>query len=106
MIIDVTALNGKPLMLRRIGEDDYAVRIEEMSMGRIMLKPVSGGSVVWLWSVTGPYLPPELQPGSGDAETLEEAKASLKAKFAAWLHHAAAKDGEGYWHDGSGRVAG
>ena len=48
MIVEVRNLLGKSLMLRRIGEDDYSVRIDDLSVGRTMLKPVSGGSVVWL----------------------------------------------------------
>ena len=104
MIVEVASLMAQPLMLRRIAEDDYTVRCGALTVGRIMLKPLSGSRAMWLWSVTGPYLPPELQPGSGDAESLEEAKAALKARFDAWLHHAAVRGGEGHWHQGAAKL--
>ena len=77
--------------------DDFAVRIDGRLLGRIMAKPMAGGSVVWIWTITGPYLPPELRPASGDAESLDAAKAALKAKFGAWLQWAAGR-GEAVWH--------
>ncbi len=102
MIVNIAPLHGKPLILRRIGEDDYSVRVADLSVGRIMLKPVSGGSAVWLWSITGPYMPPQLQPSSGDAGSLDDAKTMIKSKWLSWMFYAASRGGEAEWHVGSG----
>lgn len=68
---------------------------------RIMRKPVAGGGDVWLWTVTGPYLSPNLQPSAGDAASLEEAKEAFKLKFMVWLHWAVAQGGEVHWRGGA-----
>ncbi len=38
----------------------------------------------WLWTITGPYIPPELQPSQGREDTLSKAKAAFRAKFDSW----------------------
>lgn len=83
--LDPAALEGQPLTLHRLADDDYSVRVLDHVAGRIMAKPISGGRVVWFWTLTGPYLPADLQPSQGDAETLLEAKAAFRAKFDRWL---------------------
>lgn len=72
-------------MLKAIADGDYSVRIKEHVAGRIMAKPLSGNRVVWFWTITGPYVPLELLPSSGDADTVEQAKSEFRAKFDAWL---------------------
>ena len=101
MVIDPSSLIGQPLRLRRIGEDDHVVLVRDLTSGRIMSKTMAGGTTAWFWTVTGPYLPPELQPASGEAETLDEAKACFKSKFGAWLHWAVAQGGDVHWHGGA-----
>jgi len=83
--LNPTTLIGQQLTLHTVGADDYAVRVLDHPAGRIMAKPVSGGQVVWFWTLTGPYLPEHLRPSQGDADTLLEAKAAFRAKFDAWL---------------------
>lgn len=95
--LNPATLAGKPLMLRRLAAGDFAVRVDGRLLGRIMRKPVAGGSVVWFWTLTGPYVPPELRPGDGEAETLDAAKVAIKAKFGAWLQWATGR-GEVVWH--------
>lgn len=46
---------------------------------------VSTIGMKWHWSLTGPYLPPELQLGYGLCDTLDAAKVEFRAKFDAWL---------------------
>jgi hypothetical protein len=72
--------------------------------GRVMLKLVAGGGEAWLWSVTGPYFPSDLQPTSGDAESLEAAKVAFKLKYNSWLYWAATQGGDVHWHTGAPRV--
>jgi hypothetical protein len=55
-------------------EDDYAV-VEETLVGRIYRQPVQGG-VKWLWFLQ--VAPP---PNQGIADTLEEARAALAARY-------------------------
>ena len=45
-----------------------------------MCRPRSFGEIVCTWSITGPYVPLELQPASGDSASIEEAKAAFRAK--------------------------
>lgn len=97
--IDPETLEGLPLMLRQAAAGDYTVAIAGRLAGRIMLKPVSGGRGVWFWTLTGPYIPPQLQPGNGDCASLDAAKAALKAKFEAWLLWAKGQGGAAVWHD-------
>lgn len=64
--IDPASLSNMPLKLRRAAAGDFTVAIAGLVVGRIMLKPEQGGSGVWFWTLTGPYIPPALQPGNGD----------------------------------------
>jgi hypothetical protein len=74
--VDRTNLEGEPFVLKRIGADDYSVRIKHLKARRIMLTPLPGGHVVWFWFINGPYVPVHLLPGNGDTDTLAEAKAA------------------------------
>jgi hypothetical protein len=71
------------LILKRIAKDDHAVLYGNRSAGRIMLKLKTFGQSVWLWTITGPYVPAQLQPSHGEAQTLEDAKLAFKGKFEA-----------------------
>ena len=104
MLIDPASLIGQSLRLRRSAEEDYAVVVGDLIAGRILLKPMAGGGEVWLWSVTGPHVPPQLHPASGDSASLEEAKGAFKAKFMAWRHWAVAQGGDVNWHTAVPRV--
>ena len=39
----------------------------------------------WTWSVTSPYLPPHVRPGSGLAATREEGEAEILKVWARWV---------------------
>jgi hypothetical protein len=55
-------------------DDDYAV-VEGKLIGRVYRDRVPGGETKWRWSLQSrPVVP---QPNSGEADTLEEAKAAL-----------------------------
>jgi hypothetical protein len=74
------------------------ILIDGLVAGRIFNQPRSDGKTVWFWSVTGPYIPPELQPTNGEAETLEVAQQALKVKFLQWQRWAIAESKEAAWH--------
>ncbi len=59
-------------------DDDYAV-VEGKLIGRIYRDRVPGGETKWRWFLqSGPVVP---QPNSGEADTLEEAKAVLAERY-------------------------
>ena len=103
--VDPAAFEGQPLILKRIGAEDYSVRVNDMVAGRIMAQPRSGGRLVWFWTVTGPYLPDQLRPSHGEAESLEDAKAAFRAKFDKWLAWAALLQHQVMWHVGVPKVS-
>lgn len=88
MRVNPATLKGQQLSLHRIGADDYAVKVVNHAVGRIMAKPAPSGVVEWFWTFTGPCLPVDTQPSHGEAETLLKAKAAFRAKFDAWLRWA------------------
>jgi hypothetical protein len=93
--IDLANLR-KPMTLRKTfsgAADDYEVRIGDVTLGRIMLRNKSFGQSLWLWTLTGPYVPAALQPSHGEAESLEIAKVDFKIKFTRWLDWANTQDG-------------
>jgi hypothetical protein len=57
-------------------DDDYAV-VDETLIGRIYRQEVQG-DIKWLWFLQTVPAPP---PNQGIAETLEEAKAALAARY-------------------------
>lgn len=95
---DPSTLHGQPLMLRRLAVDDYVVIVAGLRCGRILGGTGPGMSTVWTWTVTGPYVPPHLQPSNGRAATLGEAKAAFRATFENWLVWAQEQRQPAAWH--------
>src|SRR4051794_3419466 len=85
LYLDPTTLESEPLLLTALRDNDYSVRVMDHIAGRIITRQVSGASEVWLWTVTGPYLPLHLQPSSGESDGIDEAKRAFREKFDAWL---------------------
>jgi hypothetical protein len=65
----------------------FSVRIGELIAGTITLT-LHGHVERWHWALTGPHLPANLQPGSGEADTLAAARQALTDRFEAWRHWA------------------
>ena len=65
-------------------ENDYVAIIDGLRAARIDLTMFAGSVAKWGWSITGPYIPPELQPSQGAEDTLEAAQEAFKAKFWQW----------------------
>jgi hypothetical protein len=98
--IDPARFADKPLSRKPTcegAENDYRVMIDGMTAGRIMLSTLAGSIPKWGWSLTGPYLPPELEPGNGYEETLEHAQEAFKAKFWEWHRWAQDQAGGAAW---------
>lgn len=101
--VDPASFEGEPLFLKRQAEGDYAVIVRDMVAGRIMHQPRSFGQKVWFWTVTGPYLPEQLQPSNGEADSLDKAKATFRAKFDRWLAWASRLQHQVVWNVGVAR---
>ncbi len=78
--------------------NDYRILVDGLTAGRIMEMKSSFGITKWLWTVTGPYMPPELRPDNGEEETLEQAQEAFKTKFRQWLRWATGQRGSGVWY--------
>lgn len=76
---------GQPMRLARCGENDFSVIVAGHAAGRIFETMRGSGKCVWLWTMTGPYLPGAGLTGSGDSDDLPAAKAAFRATFDAWL---------------------
>jgi hypothetical protein len=59
----------------------------------------SGRRHVWLWTVTGPYLPGTGLTGSDDADDLAAAKSAFRATFDTRLQWAIRQNAPITWHE-------
>lgn len=87
------------LHLEDRGQNDYRVTIAGHTAGRIFRTMKSASQHVWLWTVTGPYLPGAGLNSSGDNEDIRQAKADFRATFDAWLGWAIQQDAPIIWHE-------
>jgi hypothetical protein len=104
--VDPASLKDVPLMLKQLADGDFSVRVAGRLAGRIMAKPLAGQHEVWFWTITGPYIPLDLQPSSGDAETIEEAKEAFRAKFDRWQEWAETLGHDVVWNEAVPRSSG
>lgn len=95
--VDPATLKDEPLRLKRIADADYSVMVKDMRAGRIMATMTTDNTVVWLWTVTGPYVPADM-PATGREDTLDAAKATFKARFEAWQEWAEKLGHDVVWH--------
>jgi hypothetical protein len=94
--IDPKRFNGKKFTRRQTVPgiaNDYAIRIDGLTVGRIMKKIESNQSGVWIWTMTAPY---NLQnnPQNGEEETFEAARDAFKETFREWLAWASKQSGK------------
>ena len=85
--VDPARFTDKPFTRRMTwpdAVDDYQAVIDGLVAARISITMFSGSIPKWSWSITGPYIPPELQPSQGAEDTLEAAQEAFKAKFWQW----------------------
>ena len=98
--VDPVRFTDKPLSRRLTWtdrENDYVVLIDGIRAARIDLTMFAGSVSKWGWSITGPYIPRELQPSQGAEETLEAAQEASKAKFWQWHRWALDQPGGVTW---------
>ena len=89
----------QPMHLARNGENDFRVMVAGHTAGRIFATLRSSGRHVWLWTVTGPYLPGAGLNGSGDADDLPDAKKAFRSTFDVWLSWAVRQNAPVTWHE-------
>jgi hypothetical protein len=89
----------QPMHLAPSGESDFRVIVAGHIAGRIFATLRSSSRNVWLWTVTGPYLPGAGLNGSGDADDLPDAKKAFRATFDAWLQWAIRQNAPVTWHE-------
>ena len=87
------------LRLEGGSQDDYRVIIAGHTAGRIFRTMRSASQHVWLWTVTGPYLPGAQLNSNGNSEDITGAKAAFRATFDAWLRWAVQQNAPATWHE-------
>lgn len=97
--LDPQIFVGQPMRLARGGENDFRVIVAGHTAGRIFETMRGSGRHVWLWTVTGPYLPGAGLTGSGDSDHLAAAKSAFRATFDTWLAWAIRQNAPVTWHE-------
>ena len=96
---DPQAFVGQPLQLEGGVDNDFRVTIAGHTAGRIFRTMRSASQHVWLWTLTGPYLPGAQLNGHGDSPELARAKAAFRVTFDAWLQWAIQQNAPVVWHE-------
>ncbi len=97
--IDPYIFIDQPMHLARSAETDFRVMVSGHTAGRIFRTMRGSCQHVWLWTVTGPYLPGARLNGSGDCSDIGEAKQAFRATFDAWLAWAVQQNAPVVWHE-------
>lgn len=100
--IDPKRFKGKKLTRRQTlpgTSNDYSIRIDGVTVGRIMKRIGPDQSSVWVWAMTAPY---HLQnnPQHGEEDTFEAARDAFKWIFREWLAWALQQPGKLTWNGG------
>ena len=97
--IDPKRFKGKKLTRRQTvpgTANDYAIRIDGLTVGRIIKKVESDQRAIWIWTMTAPYHPHN-EPQNGEEETFEAARDAFKGMFREWLAWASKQSGKVTW---------
>ena len=98
--VDPRRFTGKMFTRRKTflnSQDDYVIRIDGLSAGRIMKKTLPGQKAVWFWTLTGPYFPGP-KSHDGEEETFEAARDAFKKVFWEWHAWALKQSGKVTWY--------
>ena len=98
-IFDPQIFVRQSLHLEGGDDDDYRVTIAGHTAGRIFRTMRSASQNVWLWTLTGPYLPATQLNSNGVSTDLGEAKTAFRATFDAWLQWAIQQNAPIMWHE-------
>lgn len=96
--VNMEDVRDLPLSLKLLASEDYQVRIGKWNVGRILADMAPSAVPVWTWTITGPYVPPSLQPAYGREHSLTAAKTALRGKFDCWKEWAADQRGAVAWY--------
>jgi hypothetical protein len=77
--------------------DDYRIKIDGLTAGRVLKKKLSHGRIAWIWTLTAPHYPlQDLQ--HGEEETYEAARAAFNKLFWEWHAWALKQPGKATWY--------
>jgi hypothetical protein len=102
--VDPNRFTGKTLTRRKTfpeSIDDYSIRIDGLTAGRIMKKKLSFQQVVWFWTITAPYYPSNTLH-NGEEKTFEAARDAFKRLFWEWQTWALKQPGKVTWYGADG----
>jgi hypothetical protein len=77
--------------------DDYCIKIDGLTAGRIMKKTLGFRRMTWFWTLTEPYFPGP-KSHDGEEETLEKAGDAFKVCFWHWHAWALKQPGKVTWY--------
>jgi hypothetical protein len=98
--VDPSRFTGKTFSRRKTfpqSVEDYSIRIDGLTAGRIMKKIMSGQRVVWFWTMTAPHYPLRTLQ-HGEEETFDDAKNAFKKLFWQWHGWALKQPGKVTWY--------
>ena len=95
--VDPKRFAGKPFVSKRLADDEFSISIDGLHAGRIMRRDRQGENQVWIWSLTGPFVPTQLHPISGEENAIVAAQEKFEATFWKW-HSWAMSGGKSVWH--------
>ena len=99
--IDPKRFKGKKLMRRQTvpgTANDYDIRIDGLTVGRIVKKIESDLRVTWFWTMTAQYYP-QNSPQNGEEATFELARDAFNSMFREWLAWASKQSGKVTWNE-------
>jgi hypothetical protein len=98
--VDPNRFTGKTFTRRKTfpaSIDDYSIRIDGLTAGRIMKSPRSFQRFVWFWTMTAPHYP-QRTIQHGEEETFEAARDAFKKMFWEWHAWALKQPGKVTWY--------
>ena len=81
--VDLYRFIGKTFSRRKTfpdSIDDYCIRFDGLTAGRVMEKKLGFQRVVWFWTLMGPYFPGP-KSHDGEEDTLEKAQEAFKVSL-------------------------
>ena len=98
--VDPSRFTGKNFIRRKCfptSVDDYSIRIDGLTAGRIKKTSRAYQRMVWEWFLHGPYYPVN-PPHQGEDESFEAAAEAFKKKFWQWHDWALIQSGNATWY--------
>ena len=96
--VDPRRFIKKPVVLRSQLPGEAAVMIDGLKAGRILQQVRADMRLIYVWTLTGPYAIAAGLHSSGQARSLEEAKAAIRSAFDIWLNWALGQEKPVVWY--------